>query len=140
MLCCLSCISTQMSCCSHKVRPLSAVERLELSLKKCHPVILPPSGPCFSCSGLQKILGMLCVLSCFSHFQLLATVWTVACQAPLSTGYSWQEYWSGLPFPSPGDLPGPGIKPMYPASQADSLPLSHQGSPLHTHTHTHTHT
>ena len=52
----------------------------------------------------------------------LATPWTVAHQAPLSMGYSRQEYWSGLPFPSPGDLPNPGIEPKSPALQADSLP------------------
>ena len=52
----------------------------------------------------------------------LATPWTVACQAPLSMGLSRQEYWNGLPFPSPGDLPNPGIKPRSPALQADSLP------------------
>ena len=51
-----------------------------------------------------------------------ATSWTVACQAPLSMGFSRQEYWSGLPFPSPGDLPDPGIEPGFPALQADSLP------------------
>ena len=51
----------------------------------------------------------------------LATPWTEACQAPLSMGFSRQEYWSGLPFPSPGDLPDPGIKPKSPAWQADSL-------------------
>ena len=43
------------------------------------------------------------------------TPWTVACQAPLSIGFSWQEYWSGLPFPPPGDLPDPGIKLRSPA-------------------------
>ena len=47
----------------------------------------------------------------FSHVQLFATPWTVACQAPLSMGFSRQEYWSGLPFPSLGDLPNPGIEP-----------------------------
>ena len=52
----------------------------------------------------------------------LATPQTVACQAPLSIGFSRQEYGSGLPFPSPGDLPDPGIKPGSPALQADSLP------------------
>ena len=46
-----------------------------------------------------------------SHVRLIATPWTVACQAPLSTGFSRQEYWSGLPLPSPGDLPHPGIEP-----------------------------
>ena len=57
----------------------------------------------------------------------LVTPWTVARQAPLSVGFSRQEYWSGLPFPSPGDLPDPGIKPRSPALQADSLP---KGSPV----------
>ena len=52
----------------------------------------------------------------------LLTPWTVACQAPLSMGFFRQEYWSGLPFPSPGDLPNPGIEPRSPALQADSLP------------------
>ena len=51
----------------------------------------------------------------------LATPWTAACQAPLSMGFSRHEYWSGLPFPSPGDLPDPGIKSRSPALQADSL-------------------
>ena len=50
------------------------------------------------------------MLSLFSHVGLFATPWTVARQAPLSMGFSWQEYWSGLPFPPPGDLPHPGIK------------------------------
>ena len=52
----------------------------------------------------------------------LETPWNAACQAPLSMGFSRQEYWSGLPFPSPGDLPDQGIKPRSPAFQADSLP------------------
>ena len=51
----------------------------------------------------------------------LATPWTVACQAPLSMEFSRQEYWSELPFPSPGDLPDPGIEPGSPALQADDL-------------------
>ena len=51
----------------------------------------------------------------------LATPWTVARKVPLSMGFSRQEFWSGLPFPSPGDLPDPGIKPMSSAWQADSL-------------------
>ena len=69
------------------------------------------------------------MLSCFSHVLLCVTIWTVACQASLSMAFSRQEYWSGLPFPSPGDLPDPGIKPASPAWQVDSLPLSHLGSP-----------
>ena len=70
------------------------------------------------------------LLSCFSHVQLFAIPWAVACQAPLSMGFSsvLQEHWSGLPFPSPGDLLNPGIEPRSPPLQADSLRLSHQGS------------
>ena len=55
----------------------------------------------------------------------LVTRWTVACQAPASMGFPRQEYWSGLPFPSPGNLPDPGIESL----EADSLLLSPQGSP-----------
>ena len=57
------------------------------------------------------------------------TPWTVACQAPLSMGFPRQEYWSRLPFPSPGNLPDPGTKPTSPAWQAGSSPLRHLGSP-----------
>ena len=74
-----------------------------------------------------------CTLCCCgvtkSNAQLFATPWTVACQPSLSMGSPRQEYWSGLSFPSPGDLPNSGIKPKSPVWQADSLPLSHQGSP-----------
>ena len=70
------------------------------------------------------------VLSHFSHVRLSATPWIVACQAPLSMEFARQEYWSGLPFPSPGGLPEPGIKPVSLALQADSLLLSWQGSPV----------
>ena len=67
------------------------------------------------------------------------TLWTVAHQAPLSIGFSRREYWSGLPFPSPGDLLNPGIKPGSPALKADFLPTELPVKPTHTHTHTHTH-
>ena len=56
-----------------------------------------------------------------SRVQLFATPWTVAHQDPPSMGFSRQEYWSGLPFPSPGDLPDPGIESRSPALQADAL-------------------
>ena len=59
-----------------------------------------------------------CMISCV---QLFETPWTVAHQAPSSMGFSRQEYWSGLPFPSPGDLPYPGIEHRSPALQADAL-------------------
>ena len=58
---------------------------------------------------------------CFSHFWLCVTLWTIVCQAPLSMGFSRAEYWSGLPIPSPVDLPHPGIIPGSPALQVDSL-------------------
>ena len=61
---------------------------------------------------------------------LTVTPWTVACQAPLSTGFSRQEYWSGLPCPPPGDLPDSRIDPGPPALQADSLPTELSGKPL----------
>ena len=72
------------------------------------------------------------VLSHFSHVPLFATLWNVACQAPLSLGFSSQKYWSGLPSPLPRDLPDPGIEPTSPAApalQTDSLVLSHGRSP-----------
>ena len=63
-----------------------------------------------------------------SRVRLFVTPWTVAYQAPLFMGFSRQEYWSGLPFPSPGDLPDPGIEPGSPALEADSLTSEPQGS------------
>ena len=62
-----------------------------------------------------------CVYKLLSHVGLFATPWTVTYQAPLSMGFSREEYWSGLPFPPPEELPDPGIKPSSPALQADSL-------------------
>ena len=56
-----------------------------------------------------------------SRVRLFAALWTVAYQASPSMGFSKQEYWSGLPFPSPGDLPDPGIEPRSPALEADAL-------------------
>ena len=61
------------------------------------------------------------MLRCFSRVQLFVTPCTVSCQAPLSMGFFRQEYWNGLPFPSPGDLPDPWIETGSPTLQADSL-------------------
>ena len=72
----------------------------------------------------RNLFNFACMLSCFSCVRLFATLWTVACQAPLSMGFSREDYWSGWPLPSPGDLPHPGIEPMppeAPALQADSF-------------------
>ena len=65
-------------------------------------------------------------LCCIRHF---ASPWNVACQAPLSMEFSTQEYWSGEPFPSPGDLPKPGIESRSPALWQILYHLNHQGSP-----------
>ena len=64
-----------------------------------------------------------------SRVRLFVTPWTVVYQAPPSIGFSRQEYWSGLPFPSPGDLPDPGIKPRSPALHADILTSEPPGKP-----------
>ena len=66
-----------------------------------------------------------------SRFRLFATPWAVAYQPPPSMGFSGQEYWSGLPFPSPGDLPNPGMEPRSPALQADTLTAELPGKPQH---------
>ena len=66
----------------------------------------------------QALLRFAWVLSHFSRVRLFATPWTVVCKAPLSMGFSRQEYWSGLPCPPPGDLPDPGIEPASLASPA----------------------
>ena len=91
---------------------------------------------------MQEILEclpseMLSVFKCMffpylvpSRVRLFATLWTVAHQAPLSMGFSRQEYWSGLPFPFPGDLPNPGIEPRSPALQADALTSEPPGKPF----------
>ena len=68
-------------------------------------------------------------LICFSHIQLLVTLWIVALQAPLSIGFSRQEYWNGLSFPPPGDLPHPGIEPASPALAGGFFTTEPPGKP-----------
>ena len=70
-----------------------------------------------------------CCLVAKSSLTLSRPPWTVAHQTPLSMGFSRQEYWSELPFPPPGSLPDSGIKPAFPASEVNSLPLCQQGNP-----------
>ena len=98
-----------------------------------HPnPVLQPSSCCVmnvqsfclpSASFLKRVKSL-------SRVRLFATPWTVAYQAPPSMGFSRQEYWSGLLFPSPGDLPNPGIKPRSPALQADALTSEPPGKRL----------
>ena len=78
---------------------------------------------------MPSVLERCNVLSLSSCVQLFATAWTVARQIPLSMEFSRQEYWSGLPFPSPGNLPDPGTEPGSPALQADTLPSEPPGKP-----------
>ena len=68
----------------------------------------------YSTSPVRTCVSVV-VLQSLSHVRLFSTPWTVACQVPLSMGFSRQEYWGGLPFPSPGDHPNPGIEPVSPA-------------------------
>ena len=77
----------------------------------------------------DSVLHVKVKVKSLSHVRPFATPWTAAYQAPPSMGFSRQEYWSGMPFPSPGDLPNPGIEPGSPALQGASLPLSHLESP-----------
>ena len=83
--------------------------------------VTPPSVKCIKVKVKVKSL---------SRAQLFATSWTIAYQAPQSMGFSRQEYWSGLPFPSPGDLPNPGIEPGSPALQTDALLSAPLGKPI----------
>ena len=97
-----------------------AVQWLRLCISTAEGSGLIPSSICH-----------VCMLSHFSRVRLCAILWTTACQAPLSMGFSRQEYWSGLPFP-PGDLSNPWIKPtslMSPALAGDSFSLVLPGKP-----------
>ena len=69
-----------------------------------------------------------------SPVRLFATPWTVTYQAPPSMGFSKQEYWSGVPLPSPGDLPDPGIEPGTPALRAEALTSEPPGKPMESET------
>ena len=71
------------------------------------------------------------MLSHFSRVRLFATLWTLAYQDPAFMGFSRQQYWGGVPFSPPGDLPDPGIEPQSPALRADSLPPEPPEKPVH---------
>ena len=96
-----------------------------LAIKEGNPAI---------CCDMDWTLAVLCKVKqaevkLLSRVRLFATPGTIACQAPLSMRFSKQEYWRGLPFPSPGDLLNPGIKPGLPHCRRILFQLSHQGSP-----------
>ena len=87
---------------------------------------IKPGSPALQADALpsepsEKPNDLFSSVQLLSRVQLFATPWTGAHQAPPSVEFSRQEYWSGVPFPSPGDLPNPGIEPRSPALQADAL-------------------
>ena len=87
------------------------------------------SSPLSHLESLQNDCAVLCLVA--QSCPTLCTPWTEAHQAPLSMGFSRQEYWSGLSCPPPGDMPNPGVKPRSPALQADSLPSEPLGKPYY---------
>ena len=92
-----------------------------------HEYLVTACEPLVEAHGIQFPA---CMLSRFSRVRFFVTPWTVAYQTPLSMGFSRQEHWRGLHCPPPGDLPDPGIKPVSPAVQADSLPVEPPGKLL----------
>ena len=107
-LCCLQCVSASFLGCLESI------------------------SQCFE-FGLYLVWLICCVYLVAQSCPTFAAPWTVTLQAPLSMGFFWQENWSGLPFPSPGDLPDPGIEPtssMSPALQVNSLPPESSGKPF----------
>ena len=101
--------------CLFTLRELSFALFIATASRRVSPVPLPKGFlPEFLAFVSLPVSGMhACTLSRFSSLQLFETLWTVAHQAPLSTGFSKQKYWSGLPFSPPGDLPDAEIKPTY---------------------------
>ena len=87
----------------------------------------PPGKPIFELVLVISKQDAMLLLLLNQIMSNSVTSWTVDCQAPLSMGFPRQEYWSGLPFPPPGDLSDPGIMPTPHALQVDSLLLSHLG-------------
>ena len=82
-----------------------------------------------ACQASLSITSSWSLVKSLSRVRLFVTPWTAAHQAPQSMGFSKQEYWSGLPFPSPGDLPNPGIEPGSPALEANTLTSEPPGKP-----------
>ena len=97
-------------------------QRFSILLRKSIAPYRGPQSQPWLPSPLSGLCSGHCVCESLSCVWLCVAPWTAARQAPLSMGFSRQEYWDGLPFPSPGDLPDLGIEAMSPALQADSLP------------------
>ena len=104
-------------------------ETEDFLIRELHPGNIPSLSPDEESKNYLPLYICVCVLSRFSRVQLFVTPWTVTHQAPLSMGFPRQEYWNGLSFPPPGDLPDPRIQIASLALQVDSLPLRHWRSP-----------
>ena len=116
-------LTWKFSGCKNSNKKIVTNIKIEIQLKiKTH------SSVCIYHCKKRDCLWILKVKS-LRRVQLFATPWTVAYEAPLSMGFSRQECWSELPFPSPGDLPNPGIKPGSPALRVDALPSEPPGKP-----------
>ena len=121
---------SKMSCTAGPVCPGALLQhRVEEALKD-----LTEPQSCWFFSFFFPFDACICVVrevKSLNPVRPFATPWTVACQPPPSMGFCRQENWSGLPFPSPGDLPDPGTEPGPPALQAVSLPSELTGKPIH---------
>ena len=107
----------------------------ELQFPPLQTGIINCLAPLWYSIKLRAFICIVGVLNCFSHIRLFVTLWTVAHQAPLSIGFFWQEYWSGLSYPPPADIPNPWIKPSSPTSPALQEILYHwaTGEALYMH-------
>ena len=111
--------------------PLWEVWRQEW-IQVCKPCLYTIWGTFFNKHNFINA-NVLCYAYSLSHGQLFVTPWSVAHQAPLSMGFPWQEYWSGLPCTPPGDLPNPGIELGSPALQSASSAAELLGKPINAH-------
>ena len=119
------CIFVSIPRCPLKTRIIFFLDFfLDGALSSC---VRSQTAPCLLRAGFRDVC--VCVCELVSRVRLFVTPWTVAHQTPLSIEFSRQEYWSGLPFPFPGDLPNPGMEPPSPALQADTLPFETHGKP-----------
>ena len=107
----------------HLLDPLWTISFIKGSPLSCGS----SNHPCLKLGIMPSVVGVLESLNCIWRF---ASPWTAALQAPLSMGFSRQEYWSGLPFPSPGGFPHPGIQPKSPALAGGFLTTKPPGKPI----------
>ena len=122
----MQCWELWVLCCIVGLQNLFILHNWNSRLLDHHLLVSPTPQPLITTIPLSASMSLATLVKVkvksLSCVQLFATAWTVAYQAPLSMEFSRQEYWSGLPFPSPGDLPDPGTETRSPALQADTLP------------------